>query len=259
MYCKAETGSFLLTTSTTQANILVDQTRHARLADFGLLTILSDSVTSNSYTQGGTTRWMSPELFHPETNDHHRTKYSDCYALGMVIYEVLSRRIPFYEYQTPSIFWKVTHGDRPGRPEGAEGLWFTDDVWEMLGRCWAHKSEDRPSIGDILQCLERISSSWIPPSPLLLGVPSSVELAAGESPDQTTTASTGASRMYFPARVAKFLSPDRGGVAENVSRARQAIFIFTSVLTYCPIRSLLTVSSRACPLPQVIRFLNNIR
>ena len=259
MSCKAETGSFLLITSVTQANILVDQTRHARLADFGLLTILSDSVTSNSYTQGGTTRWMSPELFHPETNNHRRTKYSDCYALGMVIYEVLSRRMPFYEYQTSSIFWKVSHGDRPGRPEGVEGLWFTDDVWEMLGRCWAHKSDDRPSIGDILKCLERISSSWTPPSSLLLGVSSPADLATGEFPGQTTTTSTGTSRMYIPSRVANCQSPDRGGVAESVSRACQAIFIFTSVLTYCPIRSLPTISSRACPLPQVARSLNKIR
>ncbi|KAF9642605.1 kinase-like protein, partial [Thelephora ganbajun] len=47
------------------ANILIDQTRHARVADFGLLTVVSDSpnqLSSNSHTQGGTVRWMSPEL-----------------------------------------------------------------------------------------------------------------------------------------------------------------------------------------------------
>ena len=234
MSCKTEAGSFFLTVSITQANILVDQTCHARLADFGLLTILSDSATSNSYTQGGTTRWMSPELFRPETNSPRRTKYSDCYALGMVIYEVLSGRIPFYQYHTSSIFWKVSQGDRPGRPEGVEGLWFTDDVWEMLGRCWAPKPENRPSIGDILQCLERVSSSWTPPSPLLLGPPPSADLVAAELPGQITTASTGASRTDFPSRVAKFQSPYRESVAESVNRARQAIFIFTSSTDLLP-------------------------
>ena len=44
-----------------------------------------------SFTAGGTTRWMSPELLYPEgygTSDGRPTKQSDCYALGMVVYEV---------------------------------------------------------------------------------------------------------------------------------------------------------------------------
>lgn len=44
-----------------------------------------------SFTAGGTSRWMSPELLDPErfgASDDRPTKESDCYALGMVIYEV---------------------------------------------------------------------------------------------------------------------------------------------------------------------------
>jgi len=47
-----------------------------------------------SFTGGGTRRWMSPELLHPErfgipeSEDDRPTRQSDCYALGMVIYEV---------------------------------------------------------------------------------------------------------------------------------------------------------------------------
>ena len=44
-----------------------------------------------SFTPGGTTRWMSPELLNPEMfkkSDDWPTKQSDCYALGMVVYEV---------------------------------------------------------------------------------------------------------------------------------------------------------------------------
>ena len=44
-----------------------------------------------SFTEGGTIRWMSPELLDPgrfEITDCRPTKQSDCYALGMVIYEV---------------------------------------------------------------------------------------------------------------------------------------------------------------------------
>ena len=47
-----------------------------------------------SFTAGGTYRWMSPELLDPErfgmpgSGDNRPTRQSDCYALGMVIYEV---------------------------------------------------------------------------------------------------------------------------------------------------------------------------
>ena len=44
-----------------------------------------------SFTAGGTPRWVSPELLDPdrfEISDYRPTKQSDCYALGMVIYEV---------------------------------------------------------------------------------------------------------------------------------------------------------------------------
>ena len=50
-----------------------------------------------SFTAGGTYRWMSPELLDPErfgmpgSEDNRPTRQSDCYALGMVIYEVSVR------------------------------------------------------------------------------------------------------------------------------------------------------------------------
>jgi serine/threonine protein kinase len=94
--------------SPTKANILISKDRRARLADFGLSTITGagarttgDSPTSvisddslMSFTGGGTCRWMSPELLDPErfgipqSEDNRPTRQSDCYALGMVIYEV---------------------------------------------------------------------------------------------------------------------------------------------------------------------------
>ena len=48
-----------------KANVVIDQTCRARLADFGLLMVVSDSInlfSSGTYTLGGTLRWMSPEL-----------------------------------------------------------------------------------------------------------------------------------------------------------------------------------------------------
>jgi len=90
----------------------------------------------------------------------------------MVILEVLSGRLPFYQFAKVVISWKIFRGDRPERPQGEEGVWFTDEVWEILGSCWMTQPEDRPSIEDVLQCLGEASRSWRPPSPQLPVVPS---------------------------------------------------------------------------------------
>jgi serine/threonine protein kinase len=154
-----------------KANILIDQDRHARLADFGLLTIVSDHtnfMTSSSTLTGGTIRWMSPELLHPEqfgSDNGLPTKQSDCYALGMVVYEVLAGQSPFTPFKDYIVMRMVTDGELPGRPEGAKGAWFTDDLWRMLCLCWATHSQSRPSIETVLECLERISSAWKPLPP----------------------------------------------------------------------------------------------
>ena len=76
-----------------QANVLIDNTGTACVADFGLM-IMADLGTillsETAVSSGGTFRWMSPELLDLERfdSDGRPTRESDCYALGMVIYEV---------------------------------------------------------------------------------------------------------------------------------------------------------------------------
>ena len=144
-----------------KGNILIDQTGHARLADFGLLTIVSDSTngfSSDSYTQGGTARWMGPELIAPQRfgfKNSRPTKSSDCYAFGMVIYETISGHLPFHEHTDLEVFVKILEGERPPRE-----VRFTDSLWRVLELCWKPHPNDRPSIEEVLRCLE-----MEPPSP----------------------------------------------------------------------------------------------
>ena len=100
---------------------------------------------------------MSPELLDPDQfgpKDGRPTKESDRYALGMVIYEVLSGKVPFEPYREYVVMRKVIEGERPERPEGEEGARFTDNLWQTLQRCWAQESRGRPGIDVILGCLE---------------------------------------------------------------------------------------------------------
>ena len=71
-------------------NILIDDNGTARIADFGLMTMLIDlsmiPLSATTVSTAGTVRWMSPKLLFGQNSPP--TRESDCYALGMVIYEV---------------------------------------------------------------------------------------------------------------------------------------------------------------------------
>ena len=89
-----------------KANVYI-RNFQACIAGFSVSTIArvepwtSSSVASTtslpSFISAGNLQWMSPELLDPsrlEDQDPRPTKESDCFALGMVIYEVRARKIP---------------------------------------------------------------------------------------------------------------------------------------------------------------------
>ena len=59
----------------------------------------------------------------------------------MVILEVLTGKPPFPNYNGMVVMRKVIEGERPGRPQGEEEVWFTDDLWEVLEQCWSPQPE----------------------------------------------------------------------------------------------------------------------
>jgi serine/threonine protein kinase len=132
-----------------QSNIMIDNDGHARLTDFNSLRMISEEQSAaTTAAESGNARWMSPELLVPDQfnlKESCPTKASDCYALGMVIYEILSGKIPFYEDSTYAAVLKILEGKRPTRPQESKGGRFTDGIWEMLGRCWRHQPTHRIS------------------------------------------------------------------------------------------------------------------
>ena len=160
-----------------EANIMIDKDGNARLAGFGHVTIISDLTHSETATLSedsedseisGTLRWMSPELLFPEQFGawkNRPTEESDCYALGMVVLEVLTGKTPFPRCNNFIVMKKIIDKARPDRPTGPEATWFTDDLWAVLEQCWSHEPKQRPTIQGVLECLERGSATWKPLSP----------------------------------------------------------------------------------------------
>jgi tRNA A-37 threonylcarbamoyl transferase component Bud32 len=77
------------------ANVLVDETDHPHVTDFGLSKAVSE-LPSNQLTASGmlvgTPSYMSPEQARGEKGLDRR---SDVFALGVMLYEILAGRLPF--------------------------------------------------------------------------------------------------------------------------------------------------------------------
>ena len=76
-------------------NVLVDESDNARLTDFGLVREMNADPEGAGLTQSGavlgTPFYMSPEQWRNEGVDHR----SDVYALGVMLYYMLTRRFPY--------------------------------------------------------------------------------------------------------------------------------------------------------------------
>ena len=108
---------------------------------------------------------MSPELIAPQRFGFEKsrpTKSSDCYALGMVIYETVSGKLPFHRDTDYIVSLKVVGGERPPRGRSTK---FAGDLWESLEMCWAPRPGDRPSIESVRQRLQKVSNLSVSHSP----------------------------------------------------------------------------------------------
>lgn len=78
-------------------NILVSETVHALLCDFGL-TKFATSNTSTALKSAGSLRWQAPELW---DENRPKTYQSDTYAFGMTVTEVRIQDILSYAKYFP--------------------------------------------------------------------------------------------------------------------------------------------------------------
>ena len=129
------------------ANILVTTDAVAKVTDFGLAYAVQslDLPLSTDHRTGagaiaGTPQYLSPEQCRVETLDAR----SDIYALGIILYEMLTSR-PLYNAHSPSE-WLIAH--QTGNPRFPDDLPVAAQipaaVRDLVLRCLARQREDRP-------------------------------------------------------------------------------------------------------------------
>jgi len=96
-------------------NLLIDLAGEVRIADFGLARILNDNPDALALTRStqvlGTPQYMAPEQWRDGQNVDHR---ADIYAVGVVLYEMLTGQLPLGHFDPPS--------QRDGVPRGLDAI-----------------------------------------------------------------------------------------------------------------------------------------
>lgn len=123
---------------------------------------------------GGTTPYMAPELIHPFKFGLERSQLSkegDIYAIGMVVYEIVTGVRPFgpENFREQQMVYAVLDGKRPEKPENAEDIGFGGGVWDLVERCWREDWTQRPTTGEVRQRLT-VAAAWsssVPPGPMV--------------------------------------------------------------------------------------------
>ncbi|HLJ32287.1 MAG TPA: serine/threonine-protein kinase, partial [Ktedonobacteraceae bacterium] len=84
------------------SNVLLHEGKYVYLADFGLAKSLSDE---HDMTQTGCLIG-TPEYMAPELSEEPATCSSDIYALGILLYQMLTGQVPFHGETPMAIYWK---------------------------------------------------------------------------------------------------------------------------------------------------------
>ena len=132
-------------------NIMIDRDGNAKVMDFGIARSLRTKGITGPGAAIGTPEYMSPEQAEGKDSDQR----ADIYALGIILYEMVTGTVPF-EGETPLAIGLKHRTALPENPKKLNAQ-IPDDLGRLILKCLEKKRENRPqTAGDVLNELNKI-------------------------------------------------------------------------------------------------------
>ncbi len=195
-------GKHILHRDLKSLNVLLDKDYQAKLADFGLSKIKVSSSQTHNAGIAGTTQWIAPELFSEDKPRY--TPACDVYSYAMVLWELMSRQVPFHEIGNRSLIpVRVMQGKREAIPPNSP-----ESLKVLLVGCWAQQPEGRPKMKAVVSELKAhpVTDNTPIPSPHSHTV-SSASSSSSMWYDDSMEQSSDVARSKTPGQVSPGVSP----------------------------------------------------
>ena len=125
-------------------NIMIDKDGNVRIMDFGIARSLEAKGITGAGVMIGTPEYMSPEQVEGKEVDQQ----SDIYSLGVILYEMMTGRVPF-EGDTPFTIGMKHKGETPKNPKELNTQ-ISDDLNNVILKCLEKEKEKRyQSAGEV--------------------------------------------------------------------------------------------------------------
>ena len=126
------------------SNIMIDREGSVRIMDFGIARSLSTKGITGAGIMIGTPDYMSPEQVEGKEVDQR----SDIYSLGIMLYEMVTGRVPF-EGDTPFTIGMKHKGEIPQEPKELNAQ-IPEDLSRVIMKCLEKDKEKRyQSAGEV--------------------------------------------------------------------------------------------------------------
>jgi len=136
-------------------NIMIDTSGNAHIMDFGIARSLSAEGITDAGVIIGTPEYMSPEQVEGKDVDQR----SDLYSLGIILYEMVTGRVPFQADSAFAVGMKHK-SEEPQAPQTINPQ-IPDSLNRMILRCLEKEKERRfQSVEEILSELKIIKESF---------------------------------------------------------------------------------------------------
>lgn len=135
------------------ANLLASWERHVKLTDFGIARILHENRLTKENAIIGTASYVSPE----QAAGKQATRKSDIYALGVILYELLTGRLPFEANNVAEMLHKHRYAQFEAPSRLVENI--PHDFDQLIGALLEKDPDKRPAnalaVEDALNKLKR--------------------------------------------------------------------------------------------------------